>query len=100
MTPSATPSATTVMALVLNSLPSYVEADITVEFYEGRPPEVFHLMVRDRPTYDALLQRRCTCTTTGTEWFITSAMLEDMGALSLDIVSFDNRGTDPLWRIA
>lgn len=86
------------ISLVLNSLPAYVEADIVVELRHD-DPQTFRLMVRDLPTWDADGGRRCTCLTTGSEWFISTSMLDDMDTVSLDIVSFDNRNNDPLWRI-
>ena len=87
-------------SLMLNSLPAYVEADCTLSMGHDDMPKAFRLMVRDRPTWDADGGRRCTCLTTGTEWFITTAMLEGMEMMFLDIVSFDNRNNEPLWRIS
>ena len=72
------------LAMVLNSLPSYAEIDLVSEPYEGRI-DTFRLMARDRPTYDTAAPRRFTNLTTGTEWFVTAEMLEQVGVTSVEI---------------
>jgi hypothetical protein len=42
-------------------------------------------MCRDRPTYDPMSARRCTCLTSGTEWFITTDLLDGMQTVSCEI---------------
>ncbi len=99
MSTITTPTKAERIATVLNSLPSYAECFVVAES-DYAEPRTFHLMVRDRPSYSPDIPRRCTCLTTGTEWFIEPGMLERMGIEQLDVVSFDTRNDDPLWRIS
>ena len=85
------------MATVLNSLPSYSEVDIMTDMRDGM---TFRCMVRDRPTYKAHEPRRLTNLDTGTEWFIDPDALANVEATSVSVVSFDNRGNDPLWFVS
>jgi hypothetical protein len=71
------------MATVLNTLPTYAEATIWCK--RGGDTGAYLLMCRDWPTYDPMQARRCTCLTTGSEWFITTALLDTMDAVSLGV---------------